>query len=182
VRPDTSCAVPAGRDFAALTSQPQHWHVTLFHTARLGDARPDALTNGGGVDSTLQCPSVRNRLRCPRCRQPMLLTKLTKLSTAQLHAHSGICSSHMEHVPRALFAREELPVLAIDGLAAWCVDVASGLAGQPACPLPATSDSGCLYCAQMQRPPTDGELAREVAAFRAQVLKFSPLVLQVSSL
>jgi hypothetical protein len=88
----------------------------------------------------------------------------------------------MEHVPRAVFARRELPVLALNGLATWCVEVASGSAWQPARPLPATSDSGCLFCAQMQRPPTDGELAREVAAFRAQVLKFSPLVLQVSSL
>ena len=58
----------AGGDFAALVSKPQHWHVTLFHTARLGDARPDALTPGGGVDGSLECPSVRTTLLSRRFR------------------------------------------------------------------------------------------------------------------
>ena len=60
--------MPAGGDFAALVSKPQHWHVTLFHAARLGEARPDALTPGGGVDGSLECPSVRTKLLSGRFR------------------------------------------------------------------------------------------------------------------
>jgi hypothetical protein len=35
--------------------------------------------------------------------------------------------------------------------------------------------------AQEQQPPSEEQLAREVAAFRAQVLKFSPFTLQASN-
>lgn len=37
---------------------PAHWHNTLFHTSRLGDARPDAFSSGGGADASLGGPTV----------------------------------------------------------------------------------------------------------------------------
>ncbi len=49
---------PAGGDYAVYRNAPAHWHNTLFHTARLGDARPDALTPGGGICASLGGPTV----------------------------------------------------------------------------------------------------------------------------
>lgn len=50
-------AIVQESSFASYVNSPDHWHVTLFHSARLGDARPDALVSGGGINSALGGPS-----------------------------------------------------------------------------------------------------------------------------
>jgi len=52
----------AGADFASYINAPEHWHITLFHTARLGDARPDAFAADGGVRTSLEGPAVSRNL------------------------------------------------------------------------------------------------------------------------
>mmetsp|Transcript_14392 Transcript_14392/g.43518 ORF Transcript_14392/g.43518 Transcript_14392/m.43518 type:complete len:298 (+) Transcript_14392:413-1306(+) len=50
-------AIPKSPQYAVYRNAPEHWHITLFHTARLGDARPDAFTPGGGINSALGGPT-----------------------------------------------------------------------------------------------------------------------------
>jgi hypothetical protein len=153
LRPNESCTMATGDDFAALTSQPQHWHVTLFHTARLGDARPDAFAPDGGVNGSLKCPSVR--IVCTTLQSHVHTTWIPRPSLGThtcCMCSSGACMTLI----RWLMPPGE------DNLWHWLLMV------NP----PDT---------QEQLPPSEEQLAREVAALRAQVLKFSPLTLQVRS-